>query len=86
MINLNKQLSYSKEKKKEEEEKEKEEEKKADVELQKYYKKLYKHPDSEKKGISIDSDLLRYYINPHTGKKSIILINKRKYDDNNEII
>jgi hypothetical protein len=65
MINLNKNLSYSKEKKKEEEKKEKEEEEKADVELQKYYKKLYKIPYSEKKGI---------------------IINKRRYDANTDII
>ena len=40
MFNLNKNLSYAREKKIEEERKEKEEEETADVELQKYYKKL----------------------------------------------
>jgi predicted solute-binding protein len=67
MFNLNKSLSYAREKQKEEEKKEKEEEKKADVELQKYYEKLYKNPHSpslEKKGIRIkhrkEDDIYNY--------------------------
>ena len=80
MFNLNKNLSYAREKKKEEEKKEKEEEEKADVDLQKHYDKLYKHPHSEIKGIIIDGYLQYYCKHPHSGKKSIIR-KHRKEDD-----
>lgn len=81
MFNLNKGLSYAREKKKEEERKEKEEEEKADVDLQKHYKELYKDPHSNKiKGIIIDGYLQYYCKDPHSGKKTI-RIKHRKEDD-----
>ena len=81
MFNLNKNLSYAREKKMEEERKEKEEEEKADVDLQKHYKELYKIPTCfEKKGVIIDSGLQYYCKDPHSGKKSIRK-KHRKEDD-----